>query len=149
MKKYALFILILLLTLTSCSLEENDSNNFHLEVLPIKSVNVPETFMHGETYKIEITNSKPSSCYQFNDFIYEINDLERTIAVVNSVYTDDNCSTTEPKEITVSFHFRVKETETYLFKFYQGVDEEGLDQYLLVEVPVVEGKTMGNSATRK
>ena len=139
MKKYALLVVIFISILSSCSIENDDSVNFHLEVLPIDSVDVPEQFVHGETYEIFMTYTRPNSCYQFNDFIYEINGYERTVAIVNTVYPNANCIET-PESVTVSFDFIVYGTETYLFKFYQGENDEGIDQYYLVEVPVVDSR---------
>ena len=138
MKKYALVLVLFISVLTSCSIENDDSTTFSLEVLPIESVEVPEQFIYGETYEIGVTYNKPNSCYQFNDFIYEIDGHERTIAVVNTVYSSQNgpCEP-GPEEVTVHFDFMVTGTETYVFKFYQGEDAGGTDQYYLVEVPVI------------
>ena len=139
MKKFLLLIVVFIVTLTSCSIENDDSTNYYLEVLPIDSVVVPEQFVYGETYQIFITYTRPNTCYLFNDFIYEINGHERIVAIVNTVYPSTNCIET-PESVTVSFDFSVHGTETYLFKFYQGQNDEGIDQYHLVEVPVVEGR---------
>lgn len=135
MKKYALLAFILVSGLTSCSVESNDSGTFYLEILAIDSVDIPKQFLLGETYEISINYTKPNSCYQFNDFIYEINDSTRSVAIVNTVYPNTNCEQS-PESVTVSFNFTVSETETCMFKFYQGEDSEGVDQYYFIEVPV-------------
>ncbi|NNE32409.1 MAG: hypothetical protein HKN40_08575 [Winogradskyella sp.] len=136
MKKLVLLLVFFTSILTSCSIDSEPVANFTLEVLPIDSVEVPDQFVQGETYEIFMTYTKPSSCYEFNDFIYEINGHERTIAIVNTVYLNLNCAQ-QIETVTVSFDFLVVGSETYLFKFYQGEDEQGVDQYHLVEVPVV------------
>ncbi len=135
MKKCVLLAFIFISTLTSCSVENDDSDTFYLEVLAIDSVDIPELFVLGETNEISITYTIPNGCYQFNDFIYENDDNQRTVAIVNTVYPDANCAKTQ-ESVTVSFNFTVSETETYAFKFYQGEDSEGVDQYYFVEVPV-------------
>lgn len=141
MKKFALLALVFILTFSSCSLDDNPAENFYLEVLPIESVEMPEYFVHGETYEILVTYTKPNSCYSFNDFIYEIDGHERTVAIVNTVYlTNVTECDGEPEPITVNFDFTVNGNETYLFKFYQGEDDNGEDQYYLVEVPVMDGR---------
>lgn len=138
MKTYKLLLVVLASFLMSCSIDDSGSINYYLEIMPVDTVEMPETFVHGEIYQISMNYTQPSDCYRFNDFIYDINGNERTVAIVNSVYfgEDMNCMD-EAEEVTVSFDFVVNETETYLFKFYQGEDEEGVDQYYLVEVPVV------------
>lgn len=138
MKKCFFSLIVFASLLSSCSLDDSNSANYYLEVLPIDSVDMPETFIHGNTYEISMTYTRHSSCYNFNDFIYEINGNERTVAIVNTVYYGgDTLCIEEEESVTVSFDFVVSGTETYLFKFYQGEDDEGVDQYYLVEVPVV------------
>lgn len=138
MKKYAFLVILFIVSLTSCSIESDDSVTLYLEVLPIENVEVPEQFVYGQTYEIRMTYSKPNSCYEFNDFIYEINEQERTVALVNTVYVSENAACVpEPEQETVQFNFKVTGTEAYLFKFYQGEDEEGENLYYTVEVPVV------------
>lgn len=142
MKKYILVFTFLLSLLTSCSLDDSTNNyDYYLEVLPIESVDIPEQFVQGETYEISMTYIKPNSCYQFNDFIYEINGNQRTIAIVNTVYysNDSNCVGGE-EEVSVSFNFTALENDDYIFKFFQGQDAQGMDQYYIVEVPVVDGR---------
>jgi len=137
MKRYALLVFIFTFVFTSCSLDDGPENNFYLEVLAIDSVEVPEYFVQGETYEIFMTYTKPNSCYSFNDFIYEIDGQQRTVAVVNTVYANNSSPCTgESEQITVHFNFFVTNNETYVFKFYQGQDEQGEDMYHYVEVPV-------------
>lgn len=141
MKKYALLVFAFITLFTSCSLDDSPAYEFHLEVVPIDSVEIPEYFVHGEVYQINMTYTQPNSCYYFNDFIYEIDGQQRTVAIVNTVYTVDstNCADS-PEEVTVHFDFSVTGNETYIFKFYQGEDDNGEDLYYIVEVPVVEGR---------
>jgi len=135
MKRYALLVFIFISAFTSCSLED-DNSYVGTEVMPIESVEIPEHFIYGESYEILITYNRPSTCYQFYNFLYDIEGNERTVAVVNSVYSDTSC-VDDLESVTVSLNFMVTGTETYLFKFYQGHDEEGEDQYYLAEVPVL------------
>lgn len=138
MKKCVLLAFIFISTLTSCSVEVDEDDAFYLEVLTIDSVEIPEQFLLGETYNILVTYTAPNLCYQFNDFIYKIDGHERTVAIVNTVYPNANCIN-RPESVTVSFDFTVSESETYIFKFFQGEDMEGVDQYYYVEVPVESG----------
>jgi hypothetical protein len=135
MKKILLLILAIS-TLTSCSIDDN-MPSYYLEVLPIESAEMPEEFVLGETHEIFIDYIRPTGCYVFNDFLYQINEQERTISILNTVYTDRPCEE-DLETVTVSFQFIVTSLETYVFKFYQGEDEDEVDQYLIMEVPVVE-----------
>ncbi|MDO1502245.1 hypothetical protein Q2T40_19090 [Winogradskyella maritima] len=104
--------------------------------MSIQNVDIPDEFMLGETYEISMDYTRPNGCYEFSDFIYQVDFNERTVAVVDAVFTDVNC-TQATVQATVSFDFRVTSSEDYVFRFYQG-QVDGEDQYLVVEVPVVE-----------
>lgn len=136
MKKIFLLV-VLSMSLFACSLDD-DTPNFYQEILPIESVTIPEEFEFGGVYEISMTYFRPSSCHVFHNFYYEINENERTVAVINNVYTEQNCEELEDEEVEVSFNFEVTRTGPYVFKFYQGTDESGDDTYYIVEVPVVE-----------
>ena len=143
MNKFALFAFLFISLFTSCSIEDDTNYNFYLEVVPINSVEMPEYFVQGEIYQIDITYTQPNQCFTFNDFIYEIDGQQRTVAVVNTVYTIDSLTCAEdPEEVTVHFDFHVTSNETYIFKFYQGEDEQGTDQYYIVEVPVMDERAI-------
>jgi len=128
--------------LMSCSIE-NDETLMHTEFMPITSVEVPDYFIQGQTHQIYMSYVKPSSCYVFNNIIFDIEGHERTVAILNTVYEGSNCI--EENELTsVSFDLTISGNEVYLFKFYQGT-ENGVDQYHLVEVPVIDSR--GSEAT--
>ena len=148
MKRYALLIIVYVSVFTSCSLESKGPDSFYSEFMPIESVEIPEYFVYGESYEILLNYVKPSSCYHFYDFYYEINSNERIVAIINTIYTDTSCIE-EPQSISANLNFMVTDTETYIFKFYQGEDEDGQDQYYLVEVPVLDERPILESAIKK
>jgi len=63
---------------------------------------------------------------------------QRTIAIVNSVYPNMGCQTLEDEEVEVRFDFLASQRGSYVFKFWQGKDENDNDLYYIVEVPVLE-----------
>mgnify|MGYP003680082580 FL=1 len=148
MMKKILLCFILQLLFSSCSIDNAPNPSYRTEVMPIESVEIPEHFVYGESYEIQVTYNRPSSCYQFFDFIYDINENVRTVVVVNIIY--DNASCVQGTEsVAANFEFPVNDTETYVFKFYQGEDENGVDQYYLVEVPVVYGRSGSSNSQIK
>lgn len=136
--KKILFLLVFVLSLSSCSVDDGDYNSFHYEILPIESVDIPQEFVLGETYTIYATYLKPSGCYVFNNFYFDSDLNQRTVAIINTVYENSNCQTFEGEEVEVSFDFKVISNGTYVFRFWQGEDENGNDTYYIIEVPVVE-----------
>jgi hypothetical protein len=136
MKKLFLSSLFLIL-FASCSLDDN-SVNYNLEILPIESVEIPDSFTLGETYPITVSYFKPSTCHAFREFYYLKNNNERTVAVINYDYIDNNCTDLTDELVEATFNFIVTSNGSYIFKFWQGVDDNDVDQYLTIEVPVID-----------
>lgn len=135
MKK--LLVICLTLILASCSVDD-DSVNYSFDILPVESVVIPDEFTLGETYPITVSYLKPSSCHAFREFYYLKNNNERTVAPINYVFAEDDCETLEDELVENTFNFVVTGNGSYIFKFWQGEDADGEDQYLIIEVPVVE-----------
>lgn len=136
MKKLILLSLFLIL-FASCSLDDK-TLDYNLEILPIESVDIPESFTLGETYPITVSYLKPSTCNLFKEFYYLKNNNERTVAVINYEYINNNCTDLEDELVEATFNFVVTGNGSYIFKFWQGVDENDIDQYLTIEVPVID-----------
>jgi len=133
-------LLVLSLTLVlfaSCSLDD-DSTNYSFEILPVESVDIPSAFELGETYPITVSYFRPSTCHSFREFYYLKETNERTVAPVNNVLENTNCSDLENDLVEATFNFIVTSNGSYIFKFWQGEDANGEDQYLIIEVPVIE-----------
>lgn len=135
MKKLVL-LCVMIMSLASCSID--DSNEFYNEILPVESVDIPKEFTIGKIYPITVTYKRPAGCYAFFDFYYTRDLNQRTVAVVNSVFPNQNCGLSEETEVEATFNFKVMNNGTYVFKFWQGKDDKGTDLYYIVEVPVVE-----------
>lgn len=120
----------------SCSIDDEDNLNYKLEFVGIETVDIPEEFVLGEVHEISMTYFRPSSCHVFYDFFYEIDGNERTVAVVNIVPEGESCAIESEDEQEVALNFQVNSAEPYIFRFYQGEDEDGEDVYQIVEVPV-------------
>ena len=137
MKRLFLFCL-LTFSLVSCGIDDGPTYNYNYEVLPIESVEMPTEFTLGQIYEIHVSYYRPSSCHVFYDFYYESELNQRTVAVINSVNVSQNCEVFEDELVEASFSFMVNNTGTYIFRFWQGEDENGNDTYYIIEVPVVE-----------
>lgn len=139
-----LFFCLFIVFCFSCSVDDNQvANDYQLEILPIINANLPEQFFYGDVYEITYSYSRPTSCHIFNDTYYTINGDERTIAVINIVLDEtisgDTCEGFIDEVVEKSFNFVVnKETGSYVFKFWQGENENGEDLYLIEEVPIVD-----------
>lgn len=133
--KKLLALSLVLLFFVSCSVD-NDSPNYSFEVLPVESVDIPTEFTLGETYPITVKYLKPSTCHVFKEFYYSKDLNERTVAPITLVYEGNTCEPLVDVEDEATFNFIVTSNGSYIFKFWQGEDTNGEDQYLTIEVPV-------------
>lgn len=133
---YLLFFSIAFAFLFSCTPDEGPQ--FHYEVLPIESYEVPDSFVLGETYPILVRYNRPTTCHYFNNIFWDRNLNERTIAIQSLVEQRDNCFPVQESEMLIekSFNFLVTTNGSYIFKFFKGFDVEENPIFEIVEIPV-------------
>ncbi len=139
--KKLIALLSLVFVCISCLPDDSDYPRYHLELIPIENVEIPDFFVQGRTYEIKLFYKKLSTCHYPNGIYYHSEFNSRTIAVENVVYDQNDCSTDISQEdLTqeMSFEFSVTQQAgtVYTFKFYQGKEDNGTPVYLIVEVPV-------------
>jgi len=133
MKKIFFVIFILLLTV-SCS--DDDSSNYHYELLPVEEADVPDEFIYGQIYYITVKYIRPTECYVYNDVLYEYDYDARNIAVISTVVEDNDCEVIDSEE-ELTIRVQALQTSPYIFRFWQGDDDDGNPIYLEIVVPVV------------
>lgn len=135
--KKAFLLLISLFILNGC-LPDDDLSDISIEFIPINNYDIPEEFQSGETYEITVGYTKPNDCYQFRDIFFAVNGNERIVAVTTTLDNSLNCNS-NPVQDEATFNFFVNGYfDHYVFKLWQGRDNNGNDLYTIVEVPVVE-----------
>jgi len=137
--KKILILLIMLITF-SCALED-DTPLFHTEFLAIESVDMPNEFVKNQTYTINLTYNKPTSCHIFKDIYYALNNNESTVAIVSNIYLENSDCQEIIVETETSFNFKPTTLGVSVFKFWQGENTENslnTGEYLIIEVPVIE-----------
>lgn len=137
--KYLLIMIVALgATVSSCNDDNDNDHAYHLEYIGTKSADVPDEFIFGKTYRINVTIELPNSCYFFyNQYDYFYEGTARLIYPIAHV-DDDIACTPDIREVTFSIPVQALQTEPYIFKFYQGEDADGQDIFLTIEVPVVQ-----------
>ncbi|MEW4922436.1 hypothetical protein [Algibacter sp. 2305UL17-15] len=138
--KKILILSFLALFLSSCELIDDDDGDvrFTSEFLPIESVDIPDEFSLGEVYPIKVTYQRPTSCHVFRNLYYAKENNERTVAIITAVFERNDCETLTDEMVERSFNFKVTSNGSYIFKFWQGKDDNDEDIYLTIEVPVVD-----------
>ncbi|MHA7055611.1 hypothetical protein ACWGOQ_0000210 [Aquimarina sp. M1] len=140
MKKITIIALIILSNcLTSCLNDDDTGINFSYELVPIEQVDIPDQFIRGETYEITVSYFRPSDCHSFSGFDYDRLSNERTVSVVNVVVNDRQCEDLEETDlIDASLNFLVGFEDSYIFRFWQGRNDQGENEFLIREVPVID-----------
>jgi hypothetical protein len=136
MSKKIIYLLALFFILNSCS--SGDDTQYSFKLMPIESVDIPSEFTLGETYPITVHYTVPTSCYYFSSLYYDKDLNIRTIAIENAIAQRNNCQDLSIANgaRTYTFNFYVTSNGSYIFKFYQGKDDQGNDIFLEYEVPV-------------
>lgn len=132
--KRIFFVIFAVLTMVSCS--DDDSHDYHYELLPIEDVLVPEVFEYGQLYDISVKYKVPDECYINSDILYEYDQDARNVAVISLVIEDNDCETIDLDE-ELTFRVHAVQANPYIFRFWQGDDDNGEPIYLIVEVPVI------------
>ena len=142
MRKIFVSFLVVVLTLfgiSSCSINDDGEENFYFETLEAINADFPETFKQGDVYRIKVTFVRPTSCHFFEGFEFIKNDeTERTIFGVATAFSGNDCQNLDDGTIENFFDFEVLYSDTYTFKLWTGQNNNGEDEYLIIEVPVEE-----------
>ncbi len=135
-KTFLLILCCIAITITSCSLDD-DSVEFNFVPLQIVDAEFPESFTLNETYNIKITYIIPNNCIAFEGFdISNIDITSRNIVAIGSERLDEVCNLVAV-EAEGSLDFICLYEGTYFFRMWTGEDENGEQQYIELEVPVV------------
>ncbi len=142
MKKLLVYLLVLptFALLQGCDFDDDNYTPIYFQTLETLEAVFPESFELGQVYRIDVTMARPSNCHFFEGFdFYRTGSTttERTIFPIASVLGRNDCMELTEETTTAFFNFEVLYTGTYVFKLYTGTDENGDDQFLIYEVPVV------------
>ncbi|WP_162984894.1 hypothetical protein [Mesonia aquimarina] len=136
MTKKSLILISFLFLLAGCSLDDESQVDFTLELVPVMDADLPDTLYFGNEYRFQITYNRPTTCHYFEGYDYTKTKNERIIGVVNSVINEPPCDSLTDDLRIENLNFVVERDDFYIFKFWQGEDDEGAPIYLTKEVPV-------------
>lgn len=114
-------------TLVSCSV--SDEPGTELFASTIEDVEMPSAYKVDSTSQIIIQYKRPSDCYIFNGFFSEGNQFTRNVAVRFVKMNDNNCEADETV-YEIPYSFTPAASGTYLFRFWNSRDANGVDTYI-------------------
>ena len=134
-----LLLAVIAISLTAVSCNSDNDHDYHLEYIKVTKADVPDEFIFGQTYRLNVMVELPNSCYYFYgqyDYFYE--GTSRLIYPIAHVHDNEAC-TLNIREAVFTIPVQALQEEPYVFNFYQGEDDNGQDIFLTIEVPVVHG----------
>lgn len=135
MKRFSLLI-VLFATFVFNSCSTDDGPNFHYKTLRALEAQLPDSFELNQRYRITVTYERLDDCTFFEGFDVTSTDTTiRNVTVIGSVFTDRDCLP-EPQEVEASFDFIVLHNQPYIFRFWEGKDENDEHQFFEITVPV-------------
>lgn len=134
--KKLMFFLILATTIIGCS-KDDDTTQVHYEYVPVDSAQLPTEFKRDSIYELPFKYVRPTTCHFFDGFYYDRNSNVRTVAIVNGVFEQDNCTPATVNPLTEILRFKPTTEDSYIFKLWKGEDTNGNDIYDEIEIPVV------------
>ncbi|WP_136667651.1 hypothetical protein [Flavobacterium sp. H122] len=133
--KYVLCIAVLFFGFISCTID--DGVDFHYELLPVDSVELPDEFKRDSIYEIPFKYSRPTTCYAFDGFYYRREANVRTIAIGTIVFEQNNCRPPTTNPLTAVLYFKPTVENSYIFKIWKGKDTNGQNIFEETEIPVI------------
>jgi len=136
--KKCLLLFAVLLTLASCSIEDNERPDFNMVFIAADSITAPEYVVPGRSYPIKLYYTRPSNCYYVNGIYTEGSGYTLTLAIQSIVIEDANCTneTVEQEEATYTFDCPMNQATSYDLQIYNGDDALGNRKFLTVTLPV-------------
>lgn len=141
--KKLIFIFVLAVFSTSCSIDD-DGPVYEQKLAKIVEADLPNTFLVGEVYKVDVVYLLPDACHSPLGLTAirgaQFGEDYRKIYVTGVVTREQGSSTcsepVEDLEVESSFTIRIDATEPFTFYLWKGVDNTGEAIYTVVEVPV-------------
>lgn len=146
--KKLLILAVCVFTFMSCELE-TDEPSLLPELAEVTAIDLPEFFVEGKSYNIEVTYVLPTACHiaqglsATREAVYGSGRRKIFVAgVAAKEYGAPECQKeSDDLEKTGSFRLIVDEDMPYTFFLWTGVDATGKDLYTEVEVPVGDPTT--------
>jgi len=99
-----------------------------LETIPVSLVDMPTQYAKDSITEIPVSYIRPTVCHTFFDFYYSRENNDRTVAIIALKQNNSSCPVSQTS-YTVPLKFKPTALGTYHFKFWTGVNAQGVDQY--------------------
>jgi len=133
-----LFAFFLVAVLYSCNVSD-DGTNFTFVKLAVEPEKITGPATVNIPFEIPLTYSRPSDCHFTEGFVMLNENLEDNIFVFTltaTIIEGDDCEDLVLEKTQISLPFVAKKAGNYTFLFWQGKDENNLDEFTSIEVTI-------------
>lgn len=123
---------LLFVLLTACS--TSGDSIIGQEIVPIATVDAPETLTVGIKATFVIQYRLPTTCHEFFRLNFNVVDKTTTVSVVTSI-KDGNCNNSNNIQ-TATVDATPNEAGIFTFKFFAGNDANGTPTFIIKEYDV-------------
>ncbi|CAL68190.1 membrane lipoprotein lipid attachment site-containing protein [Christiangramia forsetii] len=154
--KRLIFAFMALLTLSSCSVDD-DAANLSYDFAEITDSTFPEFFEAGKSYDLKLTYKRPTTCHNFigidggredlnsNEiFLYALTSLDRGATGCDSSNETNLISETTIRGFSISAN--ITDDEVFIFQLWTGEDANGDPVFTTIEVPVGDPEVPNSSS---
>lgn len=131
--KKLVFLVLAAITIASCDTGSNETTTFAIG--PVQDVTMASTYKVDSISEIMIRYKRPSDAHMFVGFYYQAVDLNRIVAI-EYARLDRNNPGEDTEVYEVPLKFRPSSPGTYVFKFWDGVNQDGTDHFYVAEAVV-------------
>ncbi|SCY34853.1 hypothetical protein SAMN05192588_2408 [Nonlabens sp. Hel1_33_55] len=135
--KFIALLALISIAFSSCDVTDDDQPRLKLTALAITDVEIPDPFVFGQVNEIIVRYNQPSDCHNFYAFDVRSNLNEREVIVYSEFFESEGC-TPGPIPTEQVLRFRATSNGTIVFKFLTGIDNNGENEFLEIEVEVQE-----------
>jgi|SRR5690606_3908469 len=136
MKNLKWFVGLVLIGIVAVScLDDEPISNVVFKYSAIDSVQIDTIMPARQVTEIKTYFTTKNGCQQFFNYDYTILGNERTVSVMVSEAQDQNC-TLEQQVHSPVLNFKPESPGIYTFRFWNGVDEDGQDLFIIREIEI-------------
>lgn len=127
-------ITLLALICASCSVGDDTETNFSL--LPVYQFDVPTAFKVDSVSVFNVRYKRVSDCQIYNGMYLNRTENEIKIAIKVVELQEANCNPDNETVYEFPLNFKPSQSGTYVLKFWNGKDPNGIDQFSNTEIIV-------------
>jgi len=136
MKKLVL-LFVLATAFISCDISSGNDNETTFALGPVQDVTMASSYKVDSTSQIMIRYKRPDDAHIFQGFYYQAVGLTRTVCI-QYARLDEPSPALDNEVYEVPLNFKPSSPGTYVFKFWDGTNQDATDHFYVAEAVVNE-----------